>query len=119
MELNFNFRDTTKEISDSIPNFSDYSLRLDKKLNEIEGKLQKRHHRKGSSSKSSNSDKSKSKSPHQGNIVTESLASRQYSNSSFSSSLTSNSCISGFEVNRTKIHKSSFGDYSTTSYRLN
>jgi len=50
------------------------------------------------------------------NLVLQSISSKQ-SNSSCSGG-TSHSVIAMNQA-KTKIHKSSFGDYSTTSYRLN
>lgn len=44
---------------------------------------------------------------------------KKSSNNSFTSGITCSSCIDANELNRGKIHKSSFGDYSTTSHRLN
>ncbi len=112
IENNFGYRETLKAPSEHT-HLSDYSIRLDRKLNEIEDKIQ-RMRGKRSSSKGSRSDKSQK--AREGNIVMESLNKR---NDSLSSGTTSNSLIAVNSNSKMRVHKSSFGDYSTTSYRLN
>jgi hypothetical protein len=114
LELNFGFRNSLQTHSDT--QVSDYSNRLDKKLIEMEGKLNKLKLKNQHSSQESSSSSCPKKSKEQ-NIVLQSISSRE-SNSSFTSGTTSYSLI-GNQLIKPKIHKSSFGDYSTTSYRLN
>lgn len=119
LESNFNYRDTMQAQSDNT-HISDYSQRLDKKLNEMEGRLNKmRANRSGHSSQDSlpNSEGTRRR-PNENNLVLQSMTAKQSNNNSFTSGMPSNSCIAQQPL-RPKIHKSSFGDYSTSSYRLN
>ena len=81
---------------------------MDKKINEFEDRLKKIYN-KSPKSKNNNINN---------NIVLESLANRQKQNNSFNG-LATNSFIYDNNLSKTKIHKSSFGDYSTTSNKLN
>lgn len=81
----------------------------------MEGKINKLRLRRGKSSKESSSESSR-KSDREPNIVLQAV-SRECSNSSFTAG-TSYSVIANPQA-RPKVHKSSFGDYSTSSYRLN
>ncbi len=113
LESHFGFRNSLRANSDTQK--SDYSHRLDKRLTEMEGKINKLRLRRGKSSKESSSESSR-KSDREPNIVLQAV-SRECSNSSFTAG-TSYSVIANPQA-RPKVHKSSFGDYSTSSYRLN
>jgi hypothetical protein len=81
----------------------------------MEGKINKLRLRRGQSSRESSSESSR-KSDREPNIVLQAV-SRECNNSSFTAG-TSYSVIANPQA-RPKVHKSSFGDYSTSSYRLN
>ena len=82
---------------------------MDKRINEFEDRLKRIY---------TKSPKPKNKNNVNNNIVLESLANRQKNNTSFNP-LVSNSFIQDDSLSKTKIHKSSFGDYSTNSNKLN
>lgn len=125
-DCGLNLRETIKSVSD-------YSWRLDKKLTEIEKRInklrrkRKSHFLESSSSKtledcntpsdesSNEKDKPKNKPRTENNIVLKHLTEKQNGGSKLTNSFV------GPDSNRTKMkyHKSSFGDYSTTSHRLN
>lgn len=98
---------------------TEYSDRLDKKLMEMEGKINKLKLKNVQSSQgsSSSSHKKDSKDLKEKNMVVPSSTSQQSNKSSINS--TSHSVIGSIDLLKRKVHKSSFGDYSTTSYRLN
>lgn len=113
LEIAFGFRNSLRAHSDTQQ--SEYSNRLDKRLTEMEGKLNKLRLRSGHSSRESSSESCR-KSEREPNIVMQAVA-RESNNSSFTAG-TSYSVIANPQA-RPKVHKSSFGDYSTSSYRLN
>lgn len=115
LENCFGFRNSLHARSETQQ--SEYSQRVDKRLTEMEGKLSKLKLRSPNSSHSHNSSSDSHSKPGEPNIVLQAVCSRDSSNSSFTAG-TSHSAIAHQQI-RPKVHKSSFGDYSTSSYRLN